>query len=76
MSVQAASDFLEEIDKDSDLQQKLQKVGSKVTKTGRKRGHDFTDEEFGQALRKRWNIPSTEEATPDTCIFVAASERA
>jgi predicted ribosomally synthesized peptide with nif11-like leader len=70
MSKAAAKKFVQRLETDAELRNKVKRVTSKVTEVGKEHGHNFTYEELRDALKEKWGVPQGREgeADPHTCF--------
>ncbi len=61
-----AHEFLAKIDKDPELQAKMQAAQANIIEIGKQNGFNFTLDELHDELRKRWEISKPKD-DPNTC---------
>ena len=67
MAADDAKKFLDAIDNDPELQQKLKEHHANLVRMGKEQGFEFTQSELHEHLRQRWGVtkpPSYDD--PDT----------
>ena len=70
MSKEAAKKFVERLENEEPLRNKVKQVTSQITKIGKDHGHDFSYNELQEALKEKWGVPKGKEghADPHTCF--------
>lgn len=56
MAQEDAKKFLDHVDKDPELQQKLKQVRASFVELGKQNGYNFTLEELHSHVRDRWGV--------------------
>ena len=68
MSTNDAKKFLDEVNKDPNLQKKLQDHQGQLANIGKDHGFNFTQAELQEELRERWAVSKPKD-DPDTCTM-------
>ncbi len=67
MATEDVKKFLDRVNREPEVQKKLQEAQARFVEIGKEHGYDFTKEELHGELRQRWGITKAKDDPDTTC---------